>query len=108
MTTATHPSSSDLWPPFPLAAWQDTYETLHLWTQIIGKIRVALAPKINHWWHSTLYVTPRGLTTATIPNGTRSFQITFDFLKHQLLIETSVDPEDFGERHSCNGLNAFR
>jgi hypothetical protein len=89
MTTATHLSSTDLWPPLPLAAWQDTYETLHLWTQIIGKIRVALAPKINHWWHSTLYVTPRGLTTATIPDGTRSFQITFDFLRHQLLIETS-------------------
>jgi Family of unknown function (DUF5996) len=89
MTTTTHLSSPDLWPPFPLAAWQDTYETLHLWTQIIGKIRVALAPKINHWWHSTLYVTPRGLTTATIPDGTRSFQITFDFLQHQLLIETS-------------------
>jgi hypothetical protein len=89
MTTTTHLSSPDLWPPFPLAAWQDTYETLHLWTQIIGKIRVALAPKNNHWWHSTLYVTPHGLTTATIPDGTRSFQITFDFLQHQLLIETS-------------------
>ncbi|MBW4442366.1 MAG: hypothetical protein KME10_14250 [Plectolyngbya sp. WJT66-NPBG17] len=71
------------------AAWQDTYETLHLWTQIIGKIRLALAPKVNHWWHSTLYVTPRGLTTSTIPDVTRSFQITFDFLNHQLLIETS-------------------
>lgn len=89
MTTATHLSSKDLWPPLPVAAWQNTYQTLHLWTQIIGKIRVALAPKINHWWHSTLYVTPRGLTTATIPNGTHSFQITFDFLHHQLLIETS-------------------
>jgi hypothetical protein len=84
MTTATHLSSTDRWLPLPLAAWQDTYETLHLWTQIIGKIRVALAPKMNHWWHSTLYVTPRGLTTGTMPDGFRSFQITFDFLQHQL------------------------
>jgi hypothetical protein len=73
----------------PLAAWQDTYATLHLWTQVIGKIRLALAPKLNHWWQSTLYVTPRGLTTASIPCGTRNFQISFDFLDHQLQIDTS-------------------
>ena len=89
MATSTHRSSTDIWVPLPIASWQDTCETLHLWTQIIGKIRLALAPKINHWWHSTLYVTPRGLTTSTIPDGIRSFQITFDFLSHQLLIETS-------------------
>jgi hypothetical protein len=78
-----------VWPSLPLAAWQDTYATLHLWTQIIGKIRLALAPKLNHWWQSTLYVTPRGLTTASIPYGTRNFQISFDFLDHQLQIDTS-------------------
>ncbi len=89
MKTATYLSSTDRWLPLPLAAWQDTYATLHLWTQIIGKIRLALAPKMNHWWHSTLYVTSRGLTTGTMPDGSRSFQITFDFLHHQLLIETS-------------------
>jgi len=77
------------WPSLPLAAWQDTYETLHLWTQIVGKIRMALAPKINHWWHSTLYVTPRGLTTSVMFYGTRTIQISFDFLDHQLHIETS-------------------
>lgn len=77
------------WPSLPLAAWQDTYETLQLWTQIVGKIRLALAPQINHWWHSTLYVTPRGLTTSSIPYGTRTFEISFDFLKHRLEIETS-------------------
>ncbi|MBD3882953.1 hypothetical protein IFO70_14380 [Phormidium tenue FACHB-886] len=89
MVTSTHHSLNDaIWPPLPVAAWQETYKTLHLWTQIIGKIRLALAPKVNHWWHSTLYVTPRGLTTSTIPYGARSFQITFDFLHHQLLIET--------------------
>ena len=81
--------SSSLWPSLPVAAWQDTYETLHLWTQIVGKIRLALAPKLNHWWHSTLYVTPRGLTTAAIPDGFRLFEISFDFLAHNLRIETS-------------------
>ncbi|MBW4458317.1 MAG: hypothetical protein KME55_40205 [Nostoc indistinguendum CM1-VF10] len=84
-----HRSPTDNWLELPIAAWQDTYETLHLWTQIVGKIRLALTPQINHWWHSTLYVTPRGLTTSTIPYGSRNFQITFNFLLHQLLIETS-------------------
>lgn len=77
------------WPSLPFAAWQDTYASLHMWTQIIGKIRLALAPKLNHWWHSTLYVTPRGLTTSSIPYGTRIFEISFDFLAHHLQIETS-------------------
>jgi len=78
-----------VWSSLPLAAWQDTYSTLHMWTQIVGKIRMALAPKLNHWWHSTLYVTPRGLTTSTIPYKNLSFQIDFDFLDRQLQIETS-------------------
>jgi hypothetical protein len=81
--------TNTIWPSLPLAAWQDTYETLHLWTQILGKIRLALSPQINHWWHSTLYVTPRGLTTSTIPYGTRTFEMSFDFLAHHLQIETS-------------------
>jgi hypothetical protein len=81
--------TDNIWSSLPLAAWQDTYATLHMWTQIVGKIRLALVPNLNHWWHSTLYVTPRGLTTASIPDKTRSFQISFDFLDHQLLIETS-------------------
>lgn len=83
-TLVNHP-----WLNLPVAAWQDTYETLHMWTQIIGKIRLALAPKLNHWWHSTLYVTPRGLTTGCIPDNTRTFSIKFDFLAHNLYIETS-------------------
>ncbi|YAF99084.1 MAG: DUF5996 family protein (plasmid) [Nodularia sp. CChRGM 3473] len=90
MAVSNQSTSIDIvWPSLPLAAWQDTYATLHLWTQIIGKIRLALAPKLNHWWQSTLYVTPRGLTTASIPCGTRNFQISFDFLDHQLQIDTS-------------------
>ena len=76
-------------PSLPVAEWQDTYTTLHLWTQIVGKIRLALMPAINHWWQSTLYVTPRGLTTGTIPYKTRTFEIRFDFLEHQLRLEGS-------------------
>lgn len=80
--------SSTTWlPSLPLEEWQETYATLHLWTQIVGKIRLALTPKINHWWQSTLYVTPRGLTTGTIPYKTRTFEMRFDFLAHQLNIE---------------------
>jgi hypothetical protein len=73
----------------PTAAWRDTYETLHLWTQIIGKIRRARAPWLNHSWHVALYVTARGLTTSPIPDGTRSFQIDLDFIDHDLRISTS-------------------
>ncbi|NJN85105.1 MAG: hypothetical protein HC881_00675 [Leptolyngbyaceae cyanobacterium SL_7_1] len=89
MTNLTSRPLPDVWSNLPVADWQDTYTTLHLWTQIVGKIRLALAPKLNHWWHSTLYVSPRGLTTGAIPYETRTFQIRFDFHQHQLVIETS-------------------
>ncbi|HEX9057303.1 MAG TPA: DUF5996 family protein [Ktedonobacterales bacterium] len=78
-----------VWPSLPLAAWQDTYETLHLWTQIVGKVRLALSPPLNHWWQVTLYVTPRGLTTSSIPYGTRIFDVTFDFRDQMLWVRTS-------------------
>ena len=68
------------WPELPLSAWKDTYATLHLWTQIIGKIRLAQTPWLNHSWHVVLYVSARGLTTSAIPYGDRSFQLDFDFL----------------------------
>src|ERR1700680_3092121 len=77
------------WPELPTAAWRETYETLHLWTQIIGKIRLMRAPWLNHSWHVALYVTARGLTTSPIPDGTRTFQIDFDFIDHALRISTS-------------------
>jgi hypothetical protein len=77
------------WPELPTAAWRDTYATLHLWTQIVGKIRLARAPWLNHSWHVTLYVTARGLTTSPIPDGARSFEIEFDFIDHALRISTS-------------------
>jgi hypothetical protein len=82
-------NNPDIWPSLPLEAWQDTYATLHMWTQIVGKIRLVLSPPVNHWWHVTLYVTPRGLTTSAIPYGQRTFAIDFDFITHRLLITTS-------------------
>jgi hypothetical protein len=80
---------SDRWPELPYAAWKDTRDTLHLWTQVIGKIRLALTPWLNHSWHVALYVTARGLTTSPIPYGARSFQIDFDFIDHVLWLRTS-------------------
>jgi hypothetical protein len=79
------------WPALPLAEWKETYSTLHMWTQIVGKIRLALTPLVNHWWNVPLYVAPRGLSTSAIPYNDRFFQITFDFISHLLLIETTDD-----------------
>jgi hypothetical protein len=77
------------WPELPFAAWKDTCQTLHLWTQIVGKIRLARTPWLNHSWHVALYVTARGLTTSPIPDGDRTFEIDFDFIDHVLWLRTS-------------------
>src|SRR3981189_2173719 len=77
------------WPELPTAAWRETCATLHLWTQIIGKIRLARTPWLNHSWHIALYVTARGLTTSPIQDGVRTFQIDLDFIDHALRISTS-------------------
>ena len=77
------------WPELPLEAWADSCATLHMWTQIVGKIRLRESAPINHGWHSTLYVTARGLTTSPIPHGLRTFQIDFDFIDHVLVIAAS-------------------
>jgi Family of unknown function (DUF5996) len=82
-------TSNAAWPELPTAAWRETYDTLHLWTQIVGKIRYERAPWLNHSWHVALYVTTRGLTTSPIPDGARTFQIDFDLIDHALLISTS-------------------
>jgi hypothetical protein len=79
----------ECWPSLFLDSWDDTRATLHMWTQIVGKVRLALTPLVNHWWNVPLYVTARGLTTSLIPYGERSFELRFDFLKHQLVLETS-------------------
>lgn len=86
----SNPVKNEAWPSLPLEEWKDTYATLHMWTQIVGKVRLTLSPPVNHWWQVPLYVTARGLTTSAIPYRTRSFQIDFDFIDHQLLINTSA------------------
>ena len=88
MSTAAT-SKPEPWPSLPLEAWSDTYATLHRWLQIVGKVRLAQSPWINHSWHVTLYVTPTGLTTATIPYDDRTFQIDIDFVDHRLIIRDS-------------------
>jgi hypothetical protein len=85
-------SHSEPWPPLPLHEWQDTYRTLHMWTQIVGKVRMALSPPMNHWWHVALYVNSHGLTTGPIPYPPGVFEIQFDFQKHELNISTSEGP----------------
>jgi hypothetical protein len=84
-------AEQNLWPELPLEAWQDTYATLHRWTQIVGKVRLALSPNINHWWGVPLYVNAAGLTTSAIPYPGGNFEIQFDFIHHKLVIRTSSD-----------------
>lgn len=86
-------SSQKAWPALPLNEWKDTYATLHMWTQIVGKVRLALTPPINHWWEVPLYVNAVGLTTSAIPYEGETFEIEFDFVHHQLLIRTSQGAE---------------
>jgi hypothetical protein len=76
----------ETWPALPLDEWRDTYETLHLWTQIVGKVRLSLSPWINHSWHATLYPSANGLTTSLIPHARSDFEIEFDFVRHHLHI----------------------
>jgi hypothetical protein len=82
-------SYGEIWPSLAVKDWQDTYGTLHMWTQIVGKIRLVQTALINHWWNTTLYVTSRGLTTSSMPYGNRTFQMDFDFIEHRLLINTN-------------------
>ena len=79
----------EAWPSLPFAAWRETCATLQLWTQVVGKIRLAQAPMMNHWWQVPLYVTARGLTTSAMPHGARAFQIDFDFIDHELRVSVS-------------------
>lgn len=87
--------STEEWPSLPLGSWLDTYRTLHLWTQIIGKIRLATVPPLNHWWNVALYITPHGLGTDTLWCDQRPFRIEFNFIRHLLRLEA----EDGAERH---------
>jgi hypothetical protein len=82
-------TGNEQWPPLPYEEWKDTYATLHMWTQIVGKVALAQAPPLNHSWSIALLVTPRGLVTHTLPHGARTFTMEFDFIDHQLVIRTS-------------------
>ena len=77
------------WPELPLSEWKDTLATVHMWTQVVGKIRLKLTPLVNHWWNVPLYVTARGLTTSGMPYNDRLLQISFDFIDHLIVIETT-------------------
>ena len=85
----TQTAKSEAWPSLRVDDWTATRDTLHMWTQIVGKIRLAQAPLVNHWWQVTLYVSPRGLTTVSMPYADRLFDIEFDFCDHQLVIRSS-------------------
>lgn len=76
--------SAESWPELPWTEWKPTLTTLHLWLQIVGKVRMALSAPLNHWWQTTLYMTSRGLTTSPIPIDGRQFQVDFDFIDHRL------------------------
>lgn len=81
--------NSDAWPELHLADWRDTRDTLHMWTQLVGKLRLALSARINHWWEVPLYVSARGLTTSPIPYPGGIFEVQFDFIRHEVAIQTS-------------------
>ena len=89
MNTGRLTSKEDAWPSLPLAEWKDTCDTLHMWMQVIGKVRLELSPHINHWWEVPLYVSARGLTTSPIPCPHGIFEVEFDFIDHTLSIVTS-------------------
>jgi hypothetical protein len=89
MTFPETKGPAETWPALPFGEWRETLATLHMWTQVVGKVRLAQAPHVNHWWQVPLYVTPSGLTTSPVPFGRRTFQIDFDFIDHRLVIETS-------------------
>ncbi len=86
---ASSKDDSATWPNLPLAEWRDTHDTLHMWLQMVGKTRLALAPRQNHWWHVPLYVSSRGLTSTAIPYGDGAFEVEFDFIDHRLVVTTS-------------------
>ncbi|MBZ5586472.1 MAG: DUF5996 family protein [Acidobacteriia bacterium] len=83
------PAENPTWPPLPLEEWAATYATVHMWTQIVGKVRLALSPHWNHWWETPLYVSARGLSTTLIPYGERAFEMEFDFIDHNLALRGS-------------------
>jgi Family of unknown function (DUF5996) len=98
----------ECWPALPLDSWKETCATLHMWTQIVGKVRLALTPLINHWWNVTFYVTSRGLTTSRIPYGEKAFELRFDFIQHQLVLEKSDGLVKFLALRPCSVADFYR
>jgi hypothetical protein len=98
----------DFWPALPLEEWQDTYATLHMWTQVAGKVRLALSPHVNHWWEVPLYVSARGLSTSPIPYGHRVFEIEFDLLDHNVAIRASDGHTKFVPLYSRSVAEFYR
>ncbi len=110
MPTESAPPKELMWPALPYAEWKETCETLHRWTQIVGKVRLALSPFINHWWEVPFYVSARGLTTSAIPYRAGVFEAEFDFIEHALRIETSTgetDVLDLGPKTVANFYKEF-
>ncbi len=90
MTIPETKGPAKTWPALPFDEWRETLATLHMWTQVVGKVRLAQAPHLNHWWQVPLYVTPRGLTTSPMPYRSSTFQVDFDFVYHRLRFVTSL------------------
>src|ERR1700755_244460 len=99
---------NDVWPALPFSEWKATCKTLHMWTQIVGKIRLTLTPWINHSWHVTLYLTARGLTTSPMYVGNSPFQIDFDFVDHKLLVITKNDAAHEVPLVSCSVATFYK
>ena len=93
---------NELWPDLRFELWKDTYETLHMWLQVVGKVALAQAPPLNHSWAIALQVTARGLSTRPLPHGTRTFTLEFDFVDHQLVIRTSRRGRSLSEAGATN------
>ena len=94
MTSKSAISDTQPWPELHLAEWRDTCETLHMWSQIVGKVRLALSPPVNHWWQVALYVSPTGLTTSAIPFDRGIFEVQFDFVRHRLVVQTDAGRQE--------------
>jgi hypothetical protein len=94
-TRSTEVVSVDVWPSLPLGGWRDTYATLHMWTQVVGKLALELSPLTNHYWNVALQITPRGLGTLPLTTGDRTLTAEFDFIHHELVLECS-DGRDAG------------
>jgi hypothetical protein len=101
-------TAAEPWPDLPFGEWKDTCATLHMWTQAVGKVRLAQSPPANHWWHVALYVTSRGLTTSAMPHGSRHFTIDFDFIDHRLRLETSDGARDGFALQPCTVADFYR